>query len=61
MVEPLRNFARASPLAHLQVMDFFSRGHMLADVAAIRHRVSGRSMADHLPAISLRVRLQQTT
>ena len=35
MVEPLRNFARASPLAHLQVMDFFSRGHMLPDVAAI--------------------------
>src|SRR5262249_59013392 len=33
--KPLRNFARASPLAHLRAMDFFSRGHMLADVAAI--------------------------
>jgi NADH-quinone oxidoreductase subunit D len=31
----LRNFTRASSLARLQVMDFFSSGHMLADVAAI--------------------------
>jgi NADH-quinone oxidoreductase subunit D len=31
----LRNFIRASSLAHLQVMDFFSSGHMLADLAAI--------------------------
>src|SRR5262249_62078435 len=33
--KPLRNFARASSLAHLQVIDFFSRWHMLADVVAI--------------------------
>jgi hypothetical protein len=43
--KPLRNFARASSLAHLQVMDFFSRGHMLADCRGdhrlARHRVRG--------------------
>ena len=31
----LRNFTPAPSLAHLQAIDFFSRGHMLADVAAI--------------------------
>ena len=53
----LRNFTRAASLAHLQVMDFFSHGHMLADVAAIirlaRHRVRGDRSLDCLPAISL--------
>jgi hypothetical protein len=61
MAEAATQFRPRIVTRPLQVMDFFSRRHMLADVAAIRHRVSGRSMADHLPAISLRVRLQQTT
>jgi NADH:ubiquinone oxidoreductase subunit D len=61
----LRNFTRAASLAHLQVMDFFSHGHMLADVAAIIGSldiVFGE--IDRLtacPPLALRVRLQRTT
>ena len=32
---PYRGTSRAPSFAHLQAMDFLSRGHMLADVSAI--------------------------
>jgi len=60
----LRNFTRAASLGHLQVMDFFSRGHMLADVAAIigsLDSVRGDRSLTACPPLALRVRLQRTT
>jgi Respiratory-chain NADH dehydrogenase, 49 Kd subunit len=50
---PYRCKIRAPSFAHLQAMDFLSRGHMLADVSAIIGSldiVFGRSIADGSPA-----------
>jgi NADH:ubiquinone oxidoreductase subunit D len=41
--KPYRCKIRAPGFAHLQAMDFLTRGHMLADVAAVTSTGSGRS------------------